>query len=140
MLPQILKFGLVGALATLVHMVIGVILIQSGWQPVRANAAAFSTAFVVSFIGHLGYSFADQEPRLASALWKFTFVALAGFMFNELLMTILLRMKLIPAVAVLCVSTACAAVLTFVLSRYWAFQRSGQQQVPAPDGVFTGDD
>ena len=51
---RVLKFGLIGALATLVHIIIGAILIQSGQPPLIANALAFATAFLVSFVGHLG--------------------------------------------------------------------------------------
>nr|WP_255453669.1 GtrA family protein [Paracoccus sp. S-4012] len=122
-----MRFGLVGALATLVHMAIGTILVQSGWQPLAANAFAFATAFLVSFAGHLGFSFADQQPDPAAALWRYGLVALAGFLCNEAILALLLAARLIPAAAALWVSTACAAVLTFGLAKAWAFGRR-----PAP--------
>ena len=58
---QLLRFGLVGALATLVHMLIGATLIHSGWPALGANPVSFVIAFVVSFMGHYGFSFSDQE-------------------------------------------------------------------------------
>lgn len=120
---QLLKFGLIGALATLVHIVIGAILVQSGWPPLIANAFAFVTAFFVSFVGHLGYSFADQEPDRISSLWRCGLVALAGFLCNEILLAVLLTMRLLPDTVALGASTTCAAAMTFSLSKYWAFQR-----------------
>lgn len=122
MLQQMLRFGMVGALATFVHMVIGFLLIASNWQPHTANSVAFGTAFVVSFVGHLGFSFADQDTSLSSALWKFTIVAFIGFACNQALLTVLLVYVILSNTLALCVSTCCAAAVTFVLSKAWAFR------------------
>ena len=117
-----LRFGLVGALATLVHMIIGFMLIHSGWQALTANAVAFVTAFLVSFMGHLGYSFADQETGVLSSLWKFTIVGLIGFTCNEAILATLLAMQIFEGMVALIISTTCAAIVTFILSRVWAFR------------------
>ena len=87
-----------------------------------ANLFAFTIAFVVSFIGHLGFSFADQEVSASSALWKFALVALIGFAFNEVLLIMLLSEGDLTDTVSLWISTGCAAVLTFALSRFWAFR------------------
>ncbi|WP_339636921.1 GtrA family protein [uncultured Sulfitobacter sp.] len=119
---QLLRFGIVGLLATFVHMVIGFLLIQSNWQPVFANLLAFTIAFLISFIGHLGFSFADQVVSPSSALWKFALVALIGFACNEMLLIMLLSEGELTDTVSLWISTGCAAVLTFALSRLWAFR------------------
>ena len=119
---QLLRFGMVGLLATFVHMMIGFLLIQSTWHPLLANLLAFTIAFVVSFIGHLGFSFADQEVSASSALWKFALVALIGFAFNEGLLIMLLSEGDLSDTVSLWISTGSAAVLTFALSRLWAFR------------------
>ena len=119
---QLLRFGIVGLLATFVHMVIGFLLIQSNWLPVMANLLAFIIAFLVSFIGHLGFSFANQVVSLSSALWKFALVALIGFACNEVLLILLLSEGELTDTVSLWISTGCAAVLTFALSRVWAFR------------------
>lgn len=119
---QLLRFGMVGLLATFVHMMIGFLLIQSTWHPLLANLLAFTIAFVVSFIGHLGFSFADQEVSPSSALWKFALVALIGFAFNEVLLIMLLSEGDLSDTVSLWISTGSAAVLTFALSRLWAFR------------------
>jgi putative flippase GtrA len=123
---QMLKFGMVGLFATCVHMVIGFLLIQSNWQPLVANMAAFGIAFLVSFVGHLGFSFADQDVSASSALWKFAIVALIGFGCNEALLVVLLSQDVFSDIIALWVSTGCAAILTFILSRMWAFRRPPQ--------------
>jgi putative flippase GtrA len=119
---QLLRFGIVGLLATFVHMVIGFLLIQSNWQPVMANLLAFTIAFLVSFIGHLGFTFADQGVSPSSALWKFALVALIGFACNEVLLIVLLSEGDLTDTVSLWISTGCAAVLTFALSKLWAFR------------------
>ena len=119
---QWLRFGMVGLLATFVHMMIGFLLIQSTWHPLLANLLAFTIAFVVSFIGHLGFSFADQEVSTSSALWKFALVALVGFVCNEVLLIMLLSEGDLSDTVSLWISTGSAAVLTFALSRLWAFR------------------
>lgn len=120
---QLLRFGLVGTSSTVVHIVIGTILIQSGSPPLIANAFAFATAFLVSFVCHLGYSFADQEPEPARALWRFGLIAVGGFLGNEAFLAVSLAMQLLPHMAALGVSTTCAASLTFCLSRHRSFRQ-----------------
>jgi putative flippase GtrA len=122
MWTQMLRFGMVGGLATFVHMVIGTIMIQSGWDPLSANMIAFAIAFLVSFVGHLGFSFADQDISTPDALWKFAIVALIGFGCNETLLAILLSNDVLSDTISLWVSTGSAAILTFVLAKFWAFR------------------
>lgn len=132
MTGQIIKFGLIGALATGVHMLIGLVLIGSGCTPLIANALAFGTAFLTSFIGHLGFSFADRDTDLATAAWRFACVAVAGFLVNESLLIVVLEHSDIKGIWALCLSTFCAALLTFNLSKYWAFRR--QKALPSAEG------
>lgn len=122
MMPkQLLRFGLVGGLATMVHLLIGTILIQSGLPPLTANAVAFAFAFFVSFAGHLGYSFADQEPGFGSSLWRFAIVSLTGFACNEILLAVLLYKTSVPGVPALIATTMVVVFFTFLLGKYWAF-------------------
>ncbi len=122
MWQQLVRFGMVGVLATCVHMVIGYLLIHSNWHPLSANMIAFATAFMVSFIGHLAFSFADQDTSVSSAFWKFMIVALIGFAFNEALLVVLLSLGVLSGILALCASTSSAAVVTFILSKTWAFR------------------
>ncbi len=131
MVKQVLRFGTVGVMAALVHMVIGFLLIQSNWQPLLANLIAFLIAFLVSFVGHLGFSFADQNVSTSSALWKFAIVALMGFGCNEALLVVLLAQGAFSDTTALWVSTGCAAMLTFALSKVWAFRAPPHRSLDA---------
>lgn len=121
-LGQALRFGLIGVLATLVHMAVGTALIRFGWPALLANVAAFCVAFLVSFSGHHRFSFAGHSATVTGALRRFLVVALLGFLVNEGILAVLTLGKLMGAAPALLVSTSIAALATFVLSRVWAFR------------------
>jgi len=121
-LAQVLRFGLIGVLATLVHMVVGAGLIHFGWAALVANVVAFGVAFVVSFSGHYVFSFAGHSATITGALRRFMVVALLGFMVNETILATLTIGGVMNATPALLVSTSVAAAATFVLSRLWAFR------------------
>jgi putative flippase GtrA len=123
MLQQVVRFGFVGVIATLVHVTVGVTLIHSGWQALWANALSFAIAFFVSFMGHFGYSFADQQGDITMAFKRYAAVALCGFCLNEILLAGLLLYTLIPPMPALALTTLFSATLTFLLSRIWAFRQ-----------------
>lgn len=122
MLGQLIRFGLVGGLATLVHMLVGVSLIGAGIAALFANLVAFLVAFGVSFIGHYGFSFPEKAASLSSAFRRFILVAIGGFLINESLLALYLWLALGPEVLGLILSTGSAAVVTFFVSRNWAFR------------------
>ena len=122
---QIVKFGLVGALATLAHMVVGGTLIHVGLAAVVANPVAFIAAFFLSFSGHYAFSFADQASPLWKSLRRFVLVACAGFLTNQLLLCTILIFLFVPEFHALLISTGVVAVVTFGLSRTWAFRNPG---------------
>lgn len=122
MLRQALRFGLIGSLATLLHLVTGALLIHSGCSPLLANAVSFLIAFTVGFWGHANYSFADQNSDLTIAIKRFSVVALVGFLLNETLFAILLSQTHLRPVHALILTTGFAALFTFLFSRNWAFR------------------
>ena len=130
MFHQFLRFGIVGALATLVHMLIGATLIHSGWPALAANPLSFLIAFAVSFMGHYGFSFSDQEKDVHTSLKRFALVACAGFVVNEVLLAILIWTARLPDIAALILSTGVAAIITFFASRNWAFRKLTKDPAP----------
>lgn len=123
MLHQFLRFGFVGALATLVHMLVGATLIHSGWHALAANPISFLIAFVLSFMGHYGFSFSDQEKDMATSLKRFALVACGGFVINEAFLGLLVWSTALPQIPSLVLATGVAAIVTFFASRNWAFRR-----------------
>jgi putative flippase GtrA len=121
MIQEAFRFSLVGLAATFVHLIAGVTLIDAGWMPAIANLAAFGTAFLVSFAGHFGYTFSSRRVMIHRSFQRFLVVALAGFVINETALTILLAQEATVAQTGLVISTILAALSTFILSRFWAF-------------------
>jgi putative flippase GtrA len=64
---QLVRFGLVGVTATMVHATVGVVAVrQLGFDGLSANAAGFAVAWWISFFGHHVITFqAQAEPRRA---------------------------------------------------------------------------
>jgi len=116
-------FLLEGASAAAVHMVVFMLTTPYIWPEV-ANAAGFGVAFVVSFVGHRFLSFTDADTSLWQSLRRFAATALAGFAANEVMFIALLRGLNLPDWLALFFALVFASAQTFLLSRFWAFQRA----------------
>lgn len=129
MIAQLARFGVVGIAAMAVHWLVVAALVPLGAAPLVANIVAFAVAFNVSYTGHRHWTFArpaDAAPGTAAApqatpFKRFLGVALLSFVLNETLYYALLRQGIEYRLALFVVLVA-VAVLTFVLSRYWAFR------------------
>ncbi len=115
-------FLLVGVSAALTHMGVFIVTESAIW-PELANALGFAVAFCVSFAGHRLLSFRDTNTSLLQSLGRFAATAVAGFISNELVFIVLLRLWGWPSILALLLALILAAGQTFVLSRYWAFRR-----------------
>lgn len=123
MTRQLLKFGVVGASAAAVHMLVVILLVQnSSLHPLLANVGAFLTAFIVSYVGHRQWTFEAQDIAHTSTGPKFFLVAVMGFASNEVLFYLFLRFFDWPYYISLFVVLLLVAVFTFVLSKLWAFK------------------
>lgn len=93
------------------------------WTPLQANGVGWLCAFGVSFLGHHHLTFRDHGTPMARALVRFLVISATGFMVNQLAYALLL--KQFPAYyrSLLLLVLLGVALLTFVLSRRWAFLR-----------------
>lgn len=118
-------FLLTGGAAALTHM--GVFaLMQYAYPdvwPEVANALGFVIAFGASFVGHRWLSFKGTSTPVQQSLIRFGVTALAGFVCNEIVFILLTRHFGWLALLALFVALVVASAQTFVLSRFWAFQR-----------------
>ena len=115
-------FTLIGAIAAAVHYVVAVSL-EGGLAvaPAWANIAGFACAFPVSYLGHSKLSFARHAATHRQALPRFLAIALTGFFGNQVLLLSALAWLSWPFWVVLALVMGVIACLTYVLSRYWAF-------------------
>ena len=118
---QIMKFGSVGLLATVIHYITAISLFSFEVSPMWANLFAFLVAFQVSFFGHYRWTFAAKDIRSSTAFQRFACVSLLGFLINETLLFLLLEWTPITPRWALFIVLLTVAGFTFLLSRTWAF-------------------
>lgn len=141
LIAQAIRFGLVGGVATLVHVAMFSGLIElSGMAPLLANLAAFCTAVGVSFLGHYHWTFADKAmfhrkvPRVGRAMRRFLIVSLIGLALNSLVVYVVTDLLALSYwYAVVLMVTAVPGVV-FLLSRFWAFREPERQAAATPRG------
>ena len=119
---QLFWFVLVGGSAFVVHYFL-VLLLVGRWSvlPLHANILAFCCAFWVSYFGHRRLTFQVGHGHWQT-LPRFAMVALMSFALNQLLFALLLQdFPAIPYYVSLAIVLVVVAVLTFLISKFWAF-------------------
>ncbi|MET0027708.1 MAG: GtrA family protein [Candidatus Thiodiazotropha sp.] len=119
---EIVRFGIVGVAASLTHFV-SVYLIVSvfGLQPILANIFAFLIAFGVSYIGHSLWTFSHKKHQHNKTVARFLGVAIFSFALNEGGYYLLLEYTQLEYLVSLLIVLIIVPVITFILSKYWAF-------------------
>ena len=118
-------FIAVGCAAAAVHFAVVVLLVsQHGAAPLRANVAGWLVALGVSFGGHWRRSFRGHTAPLGRAARRFVLVSALGFAINESVYALLLGAGGLGYRLALAVTLVAVALLTYLLSRHWAFRGS----------------
>lgn len=123
---QGLKFGVVGGLATAVHLVLFVLCIElAGMAPFWANLPAFAVAVLVGFLGHFLWTFRRRDGGGTGLWWgalgKFAVTAALGLAMNSLIVYAVVDVSgFAYGYAALLMATATPAAV-FVISKFWAF-------------------
>lgn len=125
---MVVRFGLVGLLATAIHLSVVWWLIAAKIPALPANLIAFLSAFVVSFIGHYHWSFRSRAHP-ARALARFFVIAGMVLLANSTLLTLLLRAGW-PSTVAAFTAAAMVPVLNYLAGRLWVF-RDPLQERPA---------
>ena len=125
-MPAFLRFLGVGGLATVTHYLVAVSIVYlMVLNPEVANIIGFLVAFSVSFFGHWLWTFREQQARFNRALPAFAVVAVSMFLLNAMFFHLLLRFTAIRFELCLLFAQSIVLVLTFLVSKYWAFSISG---------------
>jgi putative flippase GtrA len=116
------RFGLVGIVATAVHIaVVWLLLRETGIAPIFANTLAFLMAFGISFAGNYLWTFRSPgNPR--RAMFRFFVIAFTAFAANTLVLSFLLHKGwFLPDVSAI-FSASAVPVISFLASRLWGFK------------------
>ena len=128
MLRQLIWFGGIGWLATLVH-ISAAIALQSFLEmlPLQANFGGFCVALAVSYFGHAHFTF-DSDPRHTPKFIRFLVIALAGLTTSSAIVW-LVNGQLGVTFGIAMVTVAVAIpIMTFSALRLWVFANQGQSR------------
>ena len=119
-LGQISRFAVVGAVATLVHVSVALLVTSVfALAPLVANLAGFCVAVAVSFWGHLWVTFRVKEPR-RQHLYRFIVLSLTSLSASSLITATLTYLGGSMFVAMSFVTLIVPGV-SFFAAKLWAF-------------------
>lgn len=116
------RFGLVGILATAIHITILWMLLSKTLLPaLMANTIAFVGAFGFSFAGNYLWTFGSPgSPR--RAMLRFLTISASAFFLNTILLGTILEFGWFDPTSAAIGSAAVIPVITFLASRLWGFR------------------
>ncbi|MBN2885132.1 MAG: GtrA family protein [Chromatiaceae bacterium] len=126
---QLLRFGLVGALATALHYVLLIALVQlAGWSALAASSLGFSLSALLNYALNRRFTFRSRRAH-GEALPRFALVAASGLALNALLLAALIEVGAHYLIAQV-LATALVLLWNFSLNHRWSF-REPSARAPA---------
>lgn len=117
------RYGLVGVLASVVHA--GISLMLHEWlllKPFWAHAGGFVGGLLTAYLGHYHYSFKDDGAH-KQRFPKFVVTALTGFACHQGGVYVLVnQLQLDYSTLALPILMVTVPVVTFLLSKFWVFR------------------
>ena len=130
LLRQLLSFGVVGVAATLAHVGVAWLLIEStAINAYLANAMGACAAFMVSFLGNANFTFITDRSFWSSAR-RYVWVSLLSLMLTSMILALTKHYGLSTLTYVVVVLITVPPT-TFILAKRWAFS-------PAAEGARPG--
>lgn len=123
-LHEILRFVLVGGMATLVHFTVLSLAVERGdLDPALANGAAFLSAVGVTFLGQSLWVFRGHGRLSLPKILRFAISLAAGFATNVTIMAVATRILNLDYRVGFLAGLVVATGLGFVLNKFWVFGR-----------------
>lgn len=124
---QLLRFGSVGVLATLVHIGAYVGFVELlNMPPIISNVVAFLVALVISFAGQAGWTFRDQYQCNRNATHvlfiRFAISAVLGLLLNSFIVLTLVTWAELPYGWAIPFFLFITPLALYVVNRLWVFQ------------------
>jgi putative flippase GtrA len=122
LLGQIIRFGGVGAAATLLHVSIAYaskLFLPLG--PYEANFLGFAGAVAVSYLGNFHWTFAMTSPH-RQHLTKFVAASFLCLIISNSLIALMCTKFYLPYPAALTAILLLVPPTSFTLSKFWAFR------------------
>lgn len=135
---QIARFGLVGAVATLIHVFVFALLAQRlAGNAFLANLFAYLASWLMGFLGHTYFSFAvstdEGPPRLLGTAARYLQASIATYMASALAVHVVVSMLGLPYQYCIPFLVTLVPGLAFVLNKYWVFRPTPSASLHGPD-------
>ena len=123
---QLLSFGFVGILATLVNAVAyHQIMLTGDFSSLMSNFFAFCLAFLVSLFGQFFWTFSEERRRLdriGTALLRFLLVSLLGLVINSFLAFAVVDYMLLHHLYYIALMIFFTPIVLFTVNKLWVFK------------------
>ena len=117
---QLLSFGSVGMVATVVHVALAyVLMLQTATSPFLANLAGFLAAFGISFFGNAKLTF-GYDGSLTGPMVRFLAISFVSLTLTSGI-TALVEAQGLPRWTYVVLTLATVPPITFLLAKFWVF-------------------
>jgi putative flippase GtrA len=121
-IERLLRFGVAGVLATLVHFLTLILLVEIGRvSPVWATAFGSAVGALVGYVLNRRYTFNSRKPH-RDAGPKFLTIALGTGLLNAMLVYVGTELLGVNYLLVQCVATLIVFLANFLLNSVWTFR------------------
>lgn len=118
---ELVVFGIVGVLATLVHYVSALLFVEGvGLAELTANFLAYCLAVGVSYFGHAIFTF--RAPVSKKGFLKFIVVSLTALALSQALLYTLGRLGWFGFRINMLVVVCSIPVFSFVMNKFWVYR------------------
>ena len=122
MIYKLIRFSIIGALATLVHWSVVVFLYNTfSISPLIANFLGYLVAVIVSFYGHRTWVFLASDSIKTRV--KYVSISLSALALQQLLIYISIDRILLRFEILMILIIGITAIYSFLLMERWAFKK-----------------
>lgn len=118
---QLLRFTVVGLVATAMHLFIAIVAYRLlGFGVWSANLSGFLAALSLSYFGHYHFSFSSGRAHM-TAMLRFATTALMAYLVNLGAVWLLTSGRVVPESVAMVIGIGLMPIVTFTLSRLWVY-------------------
>ena len=118
---RLMRFSTVGAIATVVHIGIAMVLVAAaGANPTVGAMVGFAAAFLVSYLGHFRFTFV-VSGRYRDYLLKFAVSSLAAFLLSTTAVWVATAVLIIDYKPSLVALAIIVPLCNYFANRFWVF-------------------
>lgn len=137
MLQQVLRFIGVGAIATLIHVIVALVTQKFLHFPAQgANFTGFCASVGFSYFGHASFTFGARKNH-AFQLPRFVLVALIGLATSSTITYIVVTKMSGSFLSAMALVALIVPLMTFLSSKFWVFAANPARENPRWSGVLT---